>query len=342
MNVKQQFEKHFPKLRLEAWIRALCAGLIVGFSVGFVAAALTWFTNLNGLWIPILAILVATAVSMPIYYTKKFRPTAEKSARRIDRLGLEERLITMVEYAEDQSFIANIQREDAKQKLDEVETSRIKFKMPKKTLVALCVTGVLGVGMSVVTALATLGLLPSGMQMWEEITPEEPIQYVSVTYEVYEGGMIDGEADQLIPMGSSTSMVVAVADEGYEFQGWSDEYSKPDRSDSGITEDVVYVAIFMPLDGQPSEDGDPSEDEDQEQPQESQEESESQNPEDNPDAPQMNTGKYEEANQIIDGVTYYREVLEEYVNLLIERLETEGGTLTDEERAIIEAYLEVV
>ena len=341
MNVKQQFEKHFLKLRSEAWLRALLAGLVVGFAVGFVVATLTWFTDMNGLWAPILAILLTTGIAAPIFYAKKYCPTAERSARRIDRLGLEERLITMVEYANDESCMANVQRQDAKQKLAELETSEIKFQMPKKTLIALCISGVFGLGMSAVTALAALGLLPSGMQLWEDITPDEPIIYVSVTYEVGEGGYIDGEADQLIPMGSSTSMVVAVADEGFEFQGWDDDYANPDRADSGVTEDVVYVAIFQPLEGEPSEDGDPSEEEDQEQPQDQQQSNESQTPEDS-DSPQMNTGKYEEANQIIDGQIYYREVLEEYRNLLVERLESEGSSLTDEERAIIEAYLDVV
>ena len=56
----------------------------------------------------------------------------------------------------------------------------------------------------------------------------------------------------------------------------------------------------------------------------------------------MGGGKYEEANQIIDGETYYREVKQLYKEMLLERLETEGDQLSPEERAIIEAYLEIV
>ena len=146
-----------------------------------------------------------------------------------------------------------------------------------------------------------------------------------------------------VPLGSDTSMVIAVADEGYEFQGWDDQSENPDRFEKNVIEDVIYVAIFQPIEeGEPSEDGESSEEEDQQQPQESESNQESQQPEEDSDAPPQNTGKYEEANQILDGVTYYREHLEYYRNLLLERLETEGATLTDEERAIIESYLEVV
>ena len=56
----------------------------------------------------------------------------------------------------------------------------------------------------------------------------------------------------------------------------------------------------------------------------------------------MGGGKYEESNQVIDGETYYKEVLETFREMLQERLETEGDQLSDEERAIIEAYLGIV
>ena len=68
-------------------------------------------------------------------------------------------------------------------------------------------------------------------------------------------------------------------------------------------------------------------------------------PKDNdPNAPPSNSGggKYEEANQVIDGETYYKEVLETYRELLEERLKTEGDQMSEEERAIIEAYLGIV
>ena len=132
--------------------------------------------------------------------------------------------------------------------------------------------------MMTVAGLSAFGLLPDGWAVLESLTPEEPIQYVSVTYEVEEGGYIEGEADQLIPLGSNTTNVVAVAEEGYQFEGWDDGYSKPGRSDSKITEDIVYIAIFMPLDGEPqdSDEAQESQESDQEQPKDQPQESQQQ------------------------------------------------------------------
>jgi hypothetical protein len=349
MEAKKHFEKHFSKLRAEAMCRALVAALVVGFAVGFVAALAAWFTTFNGLWISLAAFAIAIGISMPIFYAKKYRPTAIRSARRIDRLGLEERLITMVEYEGDESVMAELQRQDAKQKLAELDTANLRIKIAKNALIALGVTGVLGLAMMTVAGLSAFGLLPDGWAVLESLTPEEPIQYVSVTYEVMEGGYIEGEADQLIPLGSNTTNVVAVAEDGYQFDGWDDGYNKPGRSDSKITGDIVYIAIFMPLDGEPqeSDESQESQEAEQEQPKDKpqeQQNQQSQPQEQDPNAPPSNQGggKYEPANQVIDGETYYKEVLDTFKEMLRERLETEGEQLTAEERAIIEAYLGIV
>jgi hypothetical protein len=348
MEAKNHFEKHFSKLKAEARCRAFVAALIVGFGVGFVVALATWFTNLNGLWLSLAAWAVATGISMPIFYAKKYRPTAMRSARRIDRLGLEERLITMVEYEADESLMASLQRQDAKQKLEELESEKLKITVGKKALVSLAVVGGLGLVMMVVAGLSAYGLLPDGMAMLDALTPDEPIKYISVTYEVPEGGYIDGEADQLIPLGGNTTAVIAVAEDGYQFDGWDDGHTKPGRSDSKVTEDIVYIAIFMPLDGEP-QDSDESQESDQaeqeqpkDDPQEQQQQQQPQEPD--PDAPPSNNGggKYEPANQVIDGETYYKEVIETFREMLKERLETEGEQLTPEERAIIESYLGIL
>ena len=111
---------------------------------------------------------------------------------------------------------------------------------------------------------------------------------------------------------------------------------------------MIYVAIFMPLDGEPqeSDESEESQEAEQEQPQDKpQEQEQQQQPQEpDPDAPPSNNGggKYEPANQVIDGETYYKEVLGTFRELLKERLENEGDSLSDEERAIIEHYLGIV
>lgn len=344
MKANKYFEKHFSKLRTEALVRSLLAAMIIGFAVAFVVALATWFTSLNGLWISLAAFAASTAVATWIFYVKKYRPTAMNSARRLDRLGMEERLVTMVELENDESVMAQLQRQDAKKKLEELDAASVKIKIEKTTWITLAVSGVLGIAMMVVTALSAFGLLPGGWEVLEELSPDEPIKYVSVTYEAEDGGYIEGDAEQLIPIGSDSTPVVAVAEDGYEFQGWEDGYRRPSRSDGKIEEDVIFIAIFLPLEDEADDgDGEETQESDQEKPKDKP----SQNgkpQDDNPDAPPSNSGggKYEEANQVIDGETYYKEVLETYREMLKERLEAEGDQMSDEERAIIESYLGIV
>jgi hypothetical protein len=145
-------------------------------------------------------------------------------------------------------------------------------------------------------------------------------------------------------MGGNTTQVVAVAEDGYEFMGWDDGYKKPVRSDGKVTEDIVCIAIFMPLEGDPQESDEAQESQEQEEPKDKPQQDGQKPQETDPNAPPSNNGggKYEEANQVIDGETYYREVKESYEELLRERLETEGEQMSEEERAIIEAYLDIV
>ena len=54
----------------------------------------------------------------------------------------------------------------------------------------------------------------------------------TVEYIAGEGGRIEGEAVQTAFTGDRTKEIIAVADEGYIFVGWSDGRKYADRSDS--------------------------------------------------------------------------------------------------------------
>ena len=330
---------------------------MVGFFCGFAMSLVTWLTVLEGMLLPIIVTCSATVVGALIFYFAKYRPTVKRSARRIDSVGLEERLITMVEYEQDTSPIAGIQRADAKKALDALSTAAISLRVAVKTLIALAVAFSLCSGMTVLSVLADKGIIMGGDDIIETLTPEEQIKYVSVTYEAEDGGNIKGEADQLIVLGGKTEIIEAIPEEGYEFYEWDDGYDKPVRYEKNVEEDKIYIAFFMPLDAeaQPDDNGDPSDQDNQSKPQKSdqqqeqdqeqdqEQESEQEKPEEENDKPShLGGGKYEEVNQVIDGETYYKDVLEEYLELLRERLETEGDSLSTEERAIIEAYLNIV
>lgn len=74
-------------------------------------------------------------------------------------------------------------------------------------------------------------------------------ELVTVTYLAQEGGRIEGTAVQTIEKGTDTTQVKAVANEGYEFTGWSDGLTDAARSDKCVTEDATYTAQFVRKEG---------------------------------------------------------------------------------------------
>ena len=94
MNAKKHFQKHYSKLRWEAILRSFVWGLIIGLGCCFVSLAVLWFTSLNGIFWSTVALVAVTILLSVILYFAKFRPTVKGSAKRIDSLGLEERLVT--------------------------------------------------------------------------------------------------------------------------------------------------------------------------------------------------------------------------------------------------------
>lgn len=346
MNAKKYFDKHYAKLNLEAFTFSATWGLIVGAICGFIAALITWFTAVKPVWLCLLITLgtialVSVGVGVALYIFK-YRPTPKNSAKRLDSLGLRERMITMLELEQDDSTIARLQREDAKTQLARVPTSSIKIVLSTTMIVLLSVFLTLTTGMTTVAALAAAEILPSGFDTITDTLEEiEPDVYFSVTYEAEDGGYVDGEPEQLVIAGGNAEPVTAVAEEGFVFVEWDDGRTKPGRQDNKITGDVIYYAIFEPI-ADEGEDGDPNEDAPTDSPKESEDGEQTKPGEDPSDSSGGPGGKHDEINQIINNNTYYRDELKNYRDLLEERLATEGDSLSDEERAIIEKYLEIL
>ena len=82
---------------------------------------------------------------------------------------------------------------------------------------------------------------------FRKVNEPEP-EKVTVTYTGGEGGSIQGETTQTIVKGESTTEVVAVADEGYEFVEWSDGRKTAARTDENVQESATYEASFRKVD----------------------------------------------------------------------------------------------
>ena len=117
------------KLKIESLIKSALYSLLVSSILFILIEVVVWINKLNIL-ISIIPSLVFFIISFPIFYFKKFKMSEIQIAKRIDELGLEERVLTMVELKEDDSIIAKKQREDAVRTIKEVDDIKIKTKKP--------------------------------------------------------------------------------------------------------------------------------------------------------------------------------------------------------------------
>ena len=345
MDLQQHFKEHEGKLRFEALLKALLLGIIVGSAVGFIAAAVSWITSFSGgLWLSLGLFVVFTATATLLFYLKIFKPSVISNARRLDRLGLDERLVTMVEYQNDDSYMAAVQREDAAQQLNHINSKDVRIKIPLKYTIGASISFVFFTALWVVLLLIGRGIIPTFDKLVESLTPEEPDVFLSVVYDVDEGGYIDGESDQLVLKGTDAEPVLAVADDGYVFVEWSDGRTDPYRYDKDIVEELEIFATFEPSDEEGDDEGEEGDGEEAEEEQDGEPgDEESDEPSDSEQEPEESeAGKYKEANQIIDGATYYMEKIEEYKEYLLQYLEEHRGELSEEEIAIIESYIGIV
>lgn len=327
METKKLFEKYYARLRRVGILKSFICSGIIGFAGAFAVALTLWFFDPSVLEVILYSVgagLVLTLLFVPLFYFKRFRPTSQGIARMIDRMGLDERIITMYELEKDESYIAMKQREDAQAKMGEVNEKQLKLKYSKVAIVFLILVGAIGIGMTTVSALGAHGIIDK-----EALNPLPPglfdqTEYCEVNYVVYGFGMIDGEEAQLVEKGQDATPVVAIADDGYIFMGWDDGVETPDRWDRKVEDHIFVNAVFMPVsesedgeamqqpqDGESSEEQ-PEEDAAEDQPQDANPSDQEQDPSETPPDIDINDpsdnasgNPLYDNNTIIDGETDY-------------------------------------
>ncbi len=366
MEKDRLFKKYYNKLAAEGILKSFLWGATVAFSATFVAAFICWFTTDIGLWVSLGVLFGVHAAAVPAFYFFRFKPTAKEIAKRIDSLGLEERVITMQELEKDSSYIAMRQREDALAALKRTEPSKMNMCVSTISAVLVGISGVLGSGMTVVTALAANGTVPGGPGILDPVLPPDE-EYYQVRYVVLglstesdtpvdwdavlsgeldiedvmdEGGVIEGEADQIVVAGGDATPVFATPEEDWYFVCWDfdEKMTDPYRWDTAITADgaeinedgqkvITHYALFDLIGeskpGDDDNDGDDSaQEEDAPPPEEKPEETERPKPDDdNPNDNEDNkdeddkdqTGtEVPDKDMTIDGEQDYRKRYEEY------------------------------
>lgn len=334
MKQNTMFSKLDFKLFIEAILRSSLWGVALGALAAFITATVCWFLDEPLLWVAIVSFFVFGAISGTVVYFLKFRPSVAANAKRLDRLGLDERAITMVELADDDSFIAKKQREDALEKIAMLEPKDISIRVSALVITLCCVFMLLFVGMSTVEGLSSAGYLPSGSELWEQYFPTKPLPKYKLVYEASKGGTLMGETEQIVEQGHSGELVIALPNEGYMFLCWSDGSDTPYRIDKDVRHNAKLTALFAAVE----DFNDPGNDEDQPDDAPGGDGDQETN---DPDAPPSGGEKYVEVNQIIDGQTYYRDVIDEYIKAAMEYLGNDEN-IPEHIRKLIENYYSTI
>ena len=254
-------------------------------------------------------------------------------------------MITMTEFYEEDSFIAQKQRENAKSVMDKLNVKSIRFKIPKIIWVPVIVLAVFASGMTTVTGLSDAGIIKSGDELGKEYLPEifdPPVEMVTITYVVEEGGALEGDEVQILEKGTkgaNATPVIAVADDGWMFKEWSDGVKDPAREDLRIMEDMTLIASFAPI-GDGDGEGEPEPGEGEPEPGDEPGPPNNETS-DQPPPPDGSNGVYEENNMVLDNETYYRDIFEVYYQDAMDRLAA-GEDLPQELRDLIQTYFDVI
>lgn len=338
MKQKGIFDSYYARLSKEGFIKSLLCGLGVAAGVLCVVAFGLWMSGAKGFWIAIIAWAAALFIATPLFYFVKFRPTTKEMAKRVDMLGLEERILTMTELEGDDSFIAMKQREDAKNALAKVNASLLKFAVSVPLIIAVCAVTVLGSGLTTVSALADAGVIQPG----KDILDDGKVEFVDVVYSVDDDmhGFIEGDFIQRVEKGGDCVGVLAVAEDGWVFKKWSDGLEEPFRQDVKVAADVEFVAIFQELGEEKEEEQDKEGEPDtdgmkQEEPTDSKNNSKLN---DKGKGDGSGSVKWNPSNQVLDNKTYYGDLYDDAKKNGIDKI-SQNGDIPKEGKDIVSGYI---
>lgn len=263
-------KKHRNKLILEGIIKSVMLGGAIAAVCAAVVALIVWFVpgEASVVWSAVGVFLGGTAVASPVIYFLKFRPSDIDLARRLDRLGLKERVITMYEYtgslnpaavgagasgAAFNSAVMAAQTADtaaALKALSEKGTKTGLVSIPAKVIIPLVVALVPFGGMIAVGALAETEVIPTGYEIIRQVADPVTEKFYTVTYRaalldlqngmiaIDAGGLIDGDDEQLVAYTvnssgevlstSEATPVLAIEDDDCVFLFWDGDDSQTD------------------------------------------------------------------------------------------------------------------
>ena len=265
LNTKHKIlSEYVNRLKKEALVKALLIALSIGFSAVLLTALACWFTEFSGYWIFAVTFAVPFGAAMPLFYFFVFYPTDKYVAKRLDQLGLHERILTMVEFEGQDSYIMQRQREDAIAKLSGVNSKFVKIALSATLIAVPAVAVPVATTMTTVYALSEAEILPSGKELIGNIgkdnTTFEVIYRIPEAQQgyglLYSASNPEGaeEITLKIGRGEDGEAILPVAAAGYVFVRWSDGVGDYIRTDTFVQGKIVVTAIFEELGLNPGDD----------------------------------------------------------------------------------------
>ncbi len=250
------FKKYRARIAREGILKSILLSACIGLGALSLTVLFSWFFGFKGgLYVGLGLLVGLTALLAPLFYYKLYRPTTKAIAKRVDELGLEERVLTMVELENDPSYIAMRQREDTLKALGSVDHMLVKIAVSAALVITFGVGVLLGCSAITVGSLYVADVIPSGVSLVSEnVLPKT----FTLTYSVSSsgGGSIvmytdDWSNEQsvseevIVTEGEDAPAVLAVEDDKHIFVGWSDGVTEAYRQDVNVKGNMDVQAIFL-------------------------------------------------------------------------------------------------
>lgn len=311
MNFKKDFNALYKEYLKSAILKSLIFATSISCAVLFIVSFVFWMVDVKQFWIALIVFgILEIAIFLIVFH--QLKPTDRKLSKKLDELGLQQRVITMYQYQNDNSLMAKIQRNNAIEHINKVNKKLVKLVTPVIVIVLFCVSILSSATTTILAALSSNDVIRSGS---ETIVPVKTIEY-EVSYETIGEGFIEGDIFQVVVEGKNATPVLAVPEEGWAFSGWVIDSPQsyvsnaneldPYRVEENVRSNLVIYAQFIEVeeledDGEPGDE--PNKDEKPTPP--SSQETTPKPGDGNEGENGGAGGRYEENNQVIDGQTYY-------------------------------------
>ena len=193
--MQELLKKYRARMVKEGLLRSFLYAGVFAFAALAVCAVVLWAFGSEMVWLCAVVFAAVLLIAAPIIFFAFYRPTETSVARRIDKdLGLDERMVTMLELRGNNDIIVCAQRANAVSALRAAGQKGVKKVAITVGSVALIVgvsvSAAIGAGMTTVSALSASGIIPSGKAL---LSGSYIPNVYTVTYTVDGAGSLVGD-----------------------------------------------------------------------------------------------------------------------------------------------------